>query len=136
MPKAFKLTAPKPFIPKEYDEQVAIFEWASYQKDPRLKLMFASLGGIRLPMGLAVKAKQAGNKQGVPDIFLPAVRRCPDGNILFCGLAIELKRIKASPSDTQPWQLAYHEELRGQCWRVEVCKGAKAAIAVIEEYLS
>lgn len=130
LPYPFKLTAPKPFIPDEYSEQVFIVAWAKQheKREPRLRLLYSSLGGIRLPIGLAVKAKAAGNKAGVPDLFLPV--RTPVG---YSGLYIELKRVKLGVVSAE--QKEWHEALREQGYRVEVCRGAKAAIEVIKNYL-
>lgn len=129
----YKLTPrekPKRFVPKEFDEQCQVFEYAriAAKGDGRWSLLFATLNGVRLPIGLAKKAKRAGNRAGVPDMFLPVVgyASCP-------GLFIELKRVKGGQvSDEQEW---FHEQLRKQGYVVLVCKGAKAAIAAIEEYL-
>ena len=49
----------------EYLHQVALFQWASLQSCtiPELRLLNASLNGLRLPIGLAVKAKRVFLKQ-------------------------------------------------------------------------
>lgn len=128
--RQFKLTAPKPFIPKEMDEQIAVFEYAHYaaKQDPRWKLLFATMNGVRVSIGLARKMKRAGNRPGVPDLFLPVVgyAGCP-------GLWIELKRLKGGVlSDDQKW---WHAALAMQNYQVRVAKGAAAAISLIKEYL-
>jgi len=133
--KPLKLKPPKPFVPTEYSDQVAIFEIAAFKaiKDPRWNLLFATLNGVRLPIGLAVKMKKAGNKPGVPDILLDVTLRAPDGNIVCPGLRIELKREKGGVlSPSQKW---WHQQLTEMGYRVEVAKGAQAAIKIIEEYL-
>jgi hypothetical protein len=58
------------FKRSEYDEQVAVFEWALLNENrfPELKLMTGSLNGVRLTIGQAVKAKKTGLKPGFPDI--------------------------------------------------------------------
>lgn len=140
MARKFKLT---PFQPKEHDEQVAVFAWAKLHENrcARLKLLFATLNGVRLPIGLAVKMKRAGNKQGVPDIFLPVPKwesvptrtNSPGRLLLNCGLWIELKRGKGGVvSEAQDW---WHTHLRAMGYKVEVCAGAREAIAAIADYL-
>lgn len=131
--KPFKLTAPKPYIPKEYDDQVEIFEYAAgaAERDERWGMLFATLNGVRLPIGLAKKMKRAGNKQGVPDMFLPVPRW--DFDHCIHGLWIELKREKGGViSDTQKW---WHQQLTETGYRVVVSRGAKEAIKIITEYL-
>ena len=135
--KKFKLTPPAPFVPTEYDEQCAIFDYAKVaaKQDPRWKLLFSTLNGVRLPIGLAKKCKKAGNNPGVPDIILPIpLRPQALSNLFTCpGLYIELKRQQGSRvAEEQEW---WHEQLRREGYRVEVCRGAKEAIAVIEDYL-
>lgn len=46
----------------EHDEQTAVFQWAMIKSNryPELELLQGSLNGVRLPVGLAVKAKKAG----------------------------------------------------------------------------
>lgn len=128
--KRFRLTPPKPFIPKEYDEQCAVFDYARVKarQDRRWHLLFSTLNGVRLPIGLAKKCKRAGNKPGVPDLILPVrgYAACP-------GLYIELKRIKGGRVDEE--QNFFHHLLRQQGYQVEVCRGATEAINVINAYL-
>ncbi len=134
--KPFQLTAPKkprPFVPKEYDEQIAVFDYAriAAKQDPRWSLLFATMNGVRVSIGQAKKMKRAGNKSGVPDLFLP-VRS--DGKLLaYPGLWIELKRQKRGVlSDDQKW---WHAALAMQGYQVRVAKGAQMAIAFIKAYL-
>ena len=133
--KTFKLTAPKPFIPNEWEEQVQVFDYAEYaaRQDPRWLLLFATLNGLKLTIGQAVKAKRAGMRRGVPDIWLPVLKRWPDGNIRWVGQVIDIKRVKYGvESDAQKWRM---DRLREQCWKADFCKGAKETIATLEEYL-
>ena len=125
--KPFRLTPPKPYIPKEYDDQVAVFDWAKFCKLDGIDMLFSTLNGIRLPIGLAVKAKKAGNKQGVPDILLDCGRQG------FYGLRIELKREKGGTLSQE--QSDWHASLRYRGYKVVVAKGANEAIAAITEYL-
>ena len=158
----FALKPDKPFIPTEYQEQEKIFLWAHGRpaerravrtkqglkyywepaipaqcKDPRIQLMFATLNGLRLPIGQARKASRAGMRKAVPDIWLPVRAFRPGwndiGDAYWHGLCVELKRLKGGHLDED--QKAYHELLREQGYKVVVCKGAEAAIKEIEEYL-
>jgi hypothetical protein len=135
--KKFRLTAQKPFIPDEYAEQCVVFEWLKYCKLDGADLAFSSLYGIRLPIGLAVKAKKAGMKSGVPDIFLPVPRtffETKAGHELwYHGLFIEMKREKGGVVSQA--QKDWREALESRGYKVVVAKGAKEAIAAIKEYL-
>lgn len=127
MPKKFRLTPPKPYIPKEYDEQVAVFSWAKWCKLYGIDMMYATLNGVRLPIGLARKMKKAGLCAGPPDINIDAAR----GG--FHGLRIEMKREKGGVvSDTQQ---EWHDRLRAEGYQVIVAEGASEAIAAIKSYL-
>ncbi len=118
-------------VPTEYDEQVAIFDYARRKErhDPRWRLLFSTLNGVRLPIGLAKKCKAAGNRAGVPDLILPV------HNGIFAMLFIELKRRKGGVVSEE--QQAWHEALTASGhYRVIVCKGAADAIHEIEAYLA
>ena len=72
----------------EFNIQKQIFEWAnmSIRKYPELKLLNASLNGVKLTSKVAgARAKQSGMKKGFPDLFLPVARKGHHG------LFIELK---------------------------------------------
>lgn len=120
-----KKKKPKPL---EHNEQVVIFKWAKLheRKWPCLKYMFSTLNGVRLPIGLAKKAKASGNKRGVPDMCLPY----PSNG--YHGLYIELKVGYNSPSKEQNEYLKF---LRENGYKALVCYGAEAAIEVIKEYM-
>ena len=79
------------YVFKEEEDQARLFEWAKLMsnKYPELKLLNASLSGVRLKPGQAKKAKKLGMVRGFPDIFLPVV--IPGK---YAGLFIELKREK------------------------------------------
>jgi hypothetical protein len=128
-PKPFKLTAPKPPVPTEYDEQSALIEWADLasKRYPELKWLHASNNGVRVTPGTAVKMKKAGMKAGIPDLCLPVAR----GG--FHGLWVEMKRVRGSRVD--PDQEACHTFLRDAGYHVAVCKGWEAAKATILDYL-
>ena len=130
-PKRWKLT---PFVPTELSEQIVVFEWAKLRETqhPPLALLHASLNGLRLNIGQAVKAKRAGMRAGVPDIFLPfPVER--DGSV-YHGLYLELKRrSKGTFSAEQKWWMTTLIKF-GYCVRAP--KGATEAITEICWYLN
>jgi hypothetical protein len=125
--KRFRLTPPKPYVPKEYDDQVFVFEWAKYCKLDGIDLLYATLNGVRLPIGLARKMKRAGLKAGPPDINLDVARQG------FHGLRIEEKREKGGI--VSQIQSDWHDRLRQEGYKVVVTKGANETIAAIKEYL-
>ena len=93
---------------------------------PELNMLFATLNGVRLPIGLAVKAKKQGNKKGVPDVFLDV----PKGP--WHGLRIEMKVGKNKPTSEQvDWLSRYV----GHGYLVSVCYGWEEAAEVIKDYL-
>ena len=119
----------KPPAPTEYSEQCALMQWAELEskKFPVLSLLFASQNGLRLPIGLAVKAKKAGMRKGVPDLFLPVARG------KYHGLFVELKRIRSyKVSDEQG---EWIERLWGEGYHAVVCCGWKEASECIVRYL-
>ena len=113
----------------EYQEQCTVFKWAKLNeyRYPCLKLLFGSMMGLKTPYAQLNKAKKAGMKAGKPDINLPV------GRGGYCGLWIELKRKKGGKltpaQDNMLKLLADHGNY------VHVCRGADAAIRVIETYL-
>ncbi len=127
MAKKFRLTPQKAFVPKEFDDQCVVFELLKYCKLDGADMAFSTLNGIRLPIGLAVKAKKAGNKQGVPDILIDVARG------QFHGLRIELKREKGGV--VSQVQSDWHDRLRQEGYKVVIARGANEAIAAIKTYL-
>ena len=116
-------------VPLESWEQERIFRWAEINEHiyPVLKYMYGSLNGVKLSIGAAMKAKAQGLKKGFPDIVLP-IR-----NKDYTGLFIELKRLKKSYAT--PEQKEFLGVLNEQGFKAIVCKGHKAAIEEIENYL-
>jgi hypothetical protein len=93
---------------------------------PSLELLYASPQGelFRRAHG---RAHIPGLAPGIPDLHLPVAR----GG--FHGLWIELKRLYGGKvSEKQVW---WHASLRGAGHRVEVCRGADNALAVLLDYL-
>ncbi|MCK9597386.1 MAG: VRR-NUC domain-containing protein [Sphaerochaeta sp.] len=125
----FKQKKYQPPPAKEWREQAIVFDWAKLveRKHPELSLLQGSLNGVKLPIGLAVKAKRQGLKRGYPDIFLPVARNG------FHGLFIELKRTEGGVVSAD--QEKVHDRLRAEGYFVDVCKGAEHAILVIRTYL-
>jgi hypothetical protein len=119
---------PPKYLPKEYQEQSALFDWRerNLKNIPELQMMFATLNGIRLPIGLAVKAKKQGNIRGVPDVMLLVP------NKYFHGLMIEMK-IKGGTlrSDQKIW--GKNAKVYGYYY--QVCFSADEAIQAIKHYL-
>lgn len=129
-------------VPTEHDEQVIVVKWAdAHPIGHPVRLLLAIPNGGQRHKATAGRLRAEGVRAGVPDLFLPVprlvnispstahVRSCP-------GLWIELKRRKSSPSATSSEQRWWHEALRAQGYRVEVCRGADEAIAAITDYLA
>lgn len=116
-------------IPTEYQEQCKIFEWCNLNIStyPQLEFIFSTLNGIRLPIGLAVKAKRNGLKKGVPDIIFPF------NNKHYNGLYIELKRVKGGIVSNE--QKRFLNYLNSQGYLAVICKGADEALSQIKFYL-
>jgi hypothetical protein len=109
----------------EYDIQKQIVQ---YVEAAHPGVMFcASLGGLRLPMGLAVKAKKLGYRKGFPDLEFPEPRGC------FHGLYIELKADEGKPRADQ---LRVVEKLNLRGYRAVFCYGFEEARKEIDSYLS
>jgi hypothetical protein len=119
--------APSKLIATEYQEQCAVFEWAQWCKLPGIDLLYATLNGVRLPIGLAVKMSKAGLKRGPLDINLDVAR----GG--WFGLRLELKRVKGGVESNE--QKAWARRLHEENYFANVCHGAKEAIWDIEWYL-
>jgi len=115
---------------EEYDTQCAVFKWELTERvrHPELKFMFSTLNGVRLTVGGAVKAKKAGNKKGVLDIWLPVKRG------KYSGLVIELKKeIGGVVSKEQKEWIAFLNE---QGFMAVVCRGFVETVTEIKTYLS
>lgn len=116
-------------MPKEAQEQKALFEWIAWQSRlyPELALCHAIPNGGSRNAIEAHNLRLQGVKAGIPDIFLPCARKG------FHGLYIELKRRQGGKvSYPQKRMLA---ELAQQGYRCEICHGADEAISVIQEYM-
>lgn len=117
-------------VPKEATEQIWLFEWCRHAavKWPELDLLHHIANGGSRNYIEAARLKAQGVKPGVPDLCLPV----PRGD--YHGLYIELKRREHGVLSAE--QKVWIERLRGQGYRVEVCKGFQEAADVLESYLS
>lgn len=113
-----------------YEEQMQadVFQWAEWQskKHPELAYMFHIPNGGYRHKATAARMKRAGQKAGVPDIFLPASRGAKHG------LFIELKAGKNKPTEKQKEYIAF---LNKQGYAAAVCFSFDEAINVILNYL-
>lgn len=128
-------------VDHEHREQSLVFQWAALWEHeiPELKYLFSTLNGVRLSPGLAGKAKAAGMKRGVPDIFLDvpmavAGRGAPGS---YHGLRIELKALQSDgyAGKPTPEQVDWLKQLSGRGYCCRVCVGAEDAESVIRWYL-
>ena len=114
----------------EFAQQSALFCWASLNvgKYPQLKWMFAIKNEEKSgSVVLGAKAKQAGVKAGVADIFLPSFRK----NRL--GLFIEMKK----PGEKQkPIQIQFQYDMELAGYKYVCCDHWEKAVKEICDYLS
>jgi hypothetical protein len=120
----------------EHDEQAALFRFAdsplNQRGRPELKWLHSTLNGVRLPPGLAAKAKVTGNKKGVFDINLDVARNG------FHGLKIEMKAPggkHARKGTLSPEQKEWMDHYKREGYLAVVCHGASEAILAITKYL-
>ena len=115
----------------EFQEQSALFEWARnpavLAKYPALKLMSASLNGVKLSKAQAGKAKAAGMLKGEWDIRLPV----PRGG--HTGLIIEMK---AGRNTLTSEQEDYGRDMAREGWCRAVCYSWTDAKDKIVYYLA
>ena len=87
-------------------------------------------GGQRHP-AVAKKLKAEGVKRGVPDVLVFEVCRGSASDLSFCdGLALELKVGRNKPTAAQ---VEWHERLRKNGWRVEVCYTLDEVLGILRE---
>lgn len=81
----------------EYDHQCALIEWCAIHSNhvPQFDLLFPSLNGIRVSIGVAVKMKKLGMKKSEPDLFWSCARWG------YHGFYLELKRPGEKPRSDQ-----------------------------------
>jgi hypothetical protein len=118
-------TISRKLIPSEYDEQVAVIQWADLH--PVAFQLYAISNGARVSIGQAVKLKKAGLRKGFPDLGLDVARG------KFHGLRMEMKRRKGGRLDED--QIAWQMLLTAAGYKCVVVRGAEEAIVAINEYL-
>jgi hypothetical protein len=79
---------------------------------------------------VGAKLKAQGVKRGVPDVLV-FDEICSTKLQGWNGLAIELKNGKAGR--VSPEQAAWHDRLRKNGWRVDVCRSLDEVLAVLRE---
>jgi len=116
-------------IPTESEEQIALFEWAKFNKYkyPELKAMYHIPNGGNRNIVTAKRLKAEGVKSGVPDICLPV----PKSN--YHGLYIELKRIKGGKVSGN--QIEWLKMLNANGYYATTCYGWLEAAKIISNYL-
>lgn len=117
-----------PGTASEHDEQAALFrliDTYAAQYPALLNVAAVPNGGHRRP-AVAARLKAEGVKRGVPDCGIFIARQG------YHGLFIEMK---TAIGVVKPEQKVWHERLRAEGYRVEVCRGWVAAWNVICEYL-
>jgi hypothetical protein len=112
--------------PTEHEDQKAVFEWAKYNSDPALQMLFAIPNASKRTFAMANWLKAEGMKPGVPDMFLP-VARCG-----FHGLFIEQK---VKPNKQEMEQRAWELKLTNQGYAYWLSWSAAETIEVLESYL-
>lgn len=110
-------TEDKKKVFSEDAEQITFVNWFN-RTHPQTLIFHIPNGGHR-HIAVAKKMKQLGQVAGIPDLFIPEWR-----------LFIEMKREKGGVVSKE--QKAIIEYLRSVGYQVEVCKGHKQAIGVIE----
>lgn len=120
--------------PLEAVEQAELVKWYDNTYRAMKGLLFMIPNGTHLAGGPKQRAIQAGRmkaqgqRNGVPDLFLPV----PTGGCH--GLFIEMKRRKGGTVSSK--QAEWCEYLNGAGYRAVICKGADEAKEVIKCYLS
>lgn len=115
----------------EFDEQKSLFYWARepavLNQLPALRLLSASLNGVKLTKAQAGKAKAAGMLEGESDVRLPVARG------RWIGLIIEMKAGKNKATEAQ---MKYGHAMEAEGYQFHVCYSWLRAKEVVELYLS
>jgi len=112
--------------PSEAQEQEVVFQYAALQSDTTYDLLFAIPNGGYRAKKTGAALKKQGVKPGIPDMFLPVSRSG------FHGLWIEMKSHKGRTTDIQE---VWHDNLRKEGYKVEVCHSADSAIDTLKNYI-
>ncbi len=121
--------------PLEAVEQAAFIVWCrlSEKKYPGLKNIFAIPNGEKRDKVTAAKLKAQGVLPGVCDMLLPSARRFGfSKRIIYCGLFIEMKRIKGSRTTKE--QKEFMADMEDEGYKVVVAKGCNEAIQAVKDY--
>jgi hypothetical protein len=118
----------------EHTEQAKVINWCfdNLRRYPFLDLIFAIPNGATLAGGKAGRGRQMnklkaeGLRPGVSDLFLPVARKNKHG------IFIEMKTTKGQPTENQ---LQFMAGVEKEGYLTAVCKGADAAIDLLEWYL-
>ena len=115
--------------PSEHQEQVSFIQWCARNAAhyPDLAWIAAIPNGGKRPISVAVRMKQEGVRAGYPDLLLDVA--CGP----YHGWRCELKKVggKVDKKTQAPW----HERLRAQGYRVDICVGWEAAARALCAYL-
>ena len=126
----------------ESREQKHLLTWVKIQY-PNL-LYTEDMGGIRLTIGQAVKAKKSRCREGHPDLMFQKLF-LNNNKIAFTGLALEFKRTgeyvlkkngDLKKNNHVKKQLAYLLELKKEGWFVCFAIGFEESKRIITTYLS
>lgn len=116
-------------LASEHQEQVSFIDWCAKHTYhcPDLAWVAAVPNGGKRTIGTARKLKREGVRAGYPDLLLD-VARGP-----YHGWRCELKKVggRVAKATQTPW----HERLRAQGYRVDVCVGWEAAARALVVYL-
>lgn len=117
-------------LPREEDEQAALFQWASLLEGryPELRLMYHIPNEGKRNPRTGARMRSVGLKRGVPDIHLPVARG------KYHSLYIEMKRVKGGRLTAE--QSDWVKDLSAQDNAVLVCNGCEEAIKAILAYLT
>jgi hypothetical protein len=106
-------------------------------QEPRLRLLRCGFEGLRLSMGVRMQMKRQTVSTGWPDLFLAVPRmydvRGDTATFQFCGLFIELKRVKGGTVSAE--QAIMIGDLQSLGYKAIMCRGADEAIQTIKTYL-
>lgn len=129
-PRFRKPFSPKAAVPTEHEEQRHVMLWAAALERrtvAALANLFAIPNGGSRHIVTARRMKAEGVKPGVPDLFLAHAAKGKHG------LFIEMKRRKGGSLSRE--QADWRQRLEAAGYAVEMCRGAREAIAIIESYL-
>jgi len=112
--------------PSEAQEQKALIKWS--ERYPECRWLYACPNGGRRSPIEAKNLKAEGVKAGVSDLFLPLSRQG------YSGLYIEMKR--RTLGKASDLQLEFHDHVRKEGFKAEVCHGFIEAKKLLEWYLT